>query len=89
MSKDDIFGEIVDLFKRKSNLDWKALRCDEKPMRFYGVDSLVLIKIVSGLEERFGVRIRDEEMVETGNFAKLVSLVESKLELSGADNLAR
>jgi acyl carrier protein len=79
MNKEEIFSEIMEIFRRKSSLDWTNIKCDNKPMKYYNVDSLNQIKIVSGIEDRFGIRIRDEEMVEAHSFLKLVELIQSKM----------
>ena len=54
-------------------MDPGAIQDDASLMETYGVDSVAVLEIVVGLEERFGVSVADEEL-DLNNFISIVAI---------------
>jgi acyl carrier protein len=76
-----IFEQILQLARtRCKELARANVGLDDTPLRSYGVDSLALIRLVSAIEDRFEIEIREHEVFATASVSDLVRLVRGKVE---------
>jgi acyl carrier protein len=64
-------------------IESEAIENDKSLIEVYGVDSVSLLELVVGLEEEFGVTVKDEEF-DVKNFETVAALAEFvKAKLAG------
>jgi acyl carrier protein len=76
MSADDVQTDFVAIVEEVADLPTEEIRPDRALRADLGVDSLSLVEIVVATEERFGVRIPDEDAKQLRTVADYVSYVE-------------
>jgi acyl carrier protein len=75
-----IFQDVVEIIRSiDSRVNHEAFRLDDTAFHSYGIESLTLIRMAGGLEDRFGIIITDADAFTASSFQRLVDLVLGKL----------
>ena len=70
--------EIIKTIAKKGRIDESGIGLDSN-LYDLGIDSLSSLEILSALEEKYDVRIPDEELGNTGSIRKIVEIVSKEL----------
>ena len=75
MTAPDIERRVRDLVHEVSKRDLSALTADDDLVAALGIDSMLGLQILAGVEKRFDVRLRDEELIEMRTVGRIVEAV--------------
>jgi acyl carrier protein len=71
--------EIIDTIAEESGIDWDEIKSDSD-LYSLGIDSLSALEILTVLEEKYDIIIKDSDLKDINNVTEIVRLVSSKLE---------
>lgn len=77
MDKQEIFDVSIETLRQvDADVDWRAIKRDDTPFRFYGIESLTMIRLVDRLEKRFSIKLAESEAIAAYSFERLVDLID-------------
>jgi acyl-CoA synthetase (AMP-forming)/AMP-acid ligase II/acyl carrier protein len=77
MRKQEIFNVSIETLRLvDGGVDWRAIKLDDTPFRFYGIESLTMIRLVDRLEKRFSITLEESEAIAAYSFERLVDLID-------------
>ena len=80
MTEAEIYAELTDLFHDVFSDDSLVLTPQTSAEQVAGWDSVKMVTIILGVEQRFDVRLRSREVDKLKNVGDLAALVKSKQE---------
>ena len=80
MTEAEIYAELTDLFHDVFSDDSLVLTPQTSADQVAGWDSVKMVTIILGVEQRFDVRLRSREVDKLKNVGDLATLVKSKQE---------
>ncbi len=73
------FPEIKVIIAKLLAIDVEAVTAEAHLQFDLGADSLALVNLVIAINEKYGIELLDEDLVELENVGQLISLVESRI----------
>jgi acyl carrier protein len=80
MSDDDIVAEIVVILRRVVPHDISDIHLDSSLVDDIGIDSLGTYELVMDAEDRFGIEIKDDQLLEVSTVRDIVDFVKDHVE---------
>jgi len=78
MTRDDIFTSIKDILVETLGVEEDRITLEARFQEDLETDSLDLVELVMSMEEKFGVKITDEEAAEIKTVGDAVTFVEQR-----------
>jgi acyl carrier protein len=69
--------EIIDTIAEESGIDWDDIKSDSD-LYSLGIDSLSVLEILTVLEEKYDIVIKDSDLKNINSVTEIVRLVSSK-----------
>ena len=79
ISKEDVTKDLLELLSARINIEDKEITLESSLYEDLGLDSFDGIELVFDIEDKFGIRISDEEIDEFMNAEDIINLVYDKL----------
>lgn len=73
-----MFEEVVEILVETLNIEKEGIRLDSKLNDDLGIDSLASVELVLELENRYDIKIADEELANLVTVEDVVKCIESK-----------
>lgn len=83
VTRDEIFRRVQDIVMDRLNVKRDKIVMDAAFLDDLGADSLELTELVLAVEEEFSLKIPDEQIEQLTTVGKVVTFVESCLNLNG------
>jgi acyl carrier protein len=80
MSDDDIVAEIVVILRRVVPHDISDIQLDSSLVDDIGIDSLGTYELVMDAEDRFGIEIKDDQLLKVSTVRDIVEFVKAQVE---------
>ena len=80
MSDDQIVAEVVAILKRVVPQELGDIQLDSRLVEDIGIDSLGTYELVMDAEDRFGIQIADEQLLDVKTVRDVVEFVKSQFE---------
>jgi acyl carrier protein len=80
MSDDQIVAEVASILKKVVPEEFGEARLDSRLIEDIGIDSLGTYELVMDAEDRFGIQIADDQLVNVKTVKDVVEFVKSQLE---------
>ncbi|WP_254992689.1 acyl carrier protein [Cyanobium sp. Cruz CV11-17] len=80
MSDDEIVHEVVAILRRVVPHDLVDVQPDSRLIEDVGIDSLGTYELVMDAEDRFGIEINDDQLLEVKTVRDVVEFVKSQVE---------
>jgi acyl carrier protein len=80
MSDDEIVHEVVAILRRVVPHDLVDVQLDSRLIEDVGIDSLGTYELVMDAEDRFGIEINDDQLLEVKTVRDVVEFVKSQVE---------
>jgi len=80
MSDDEIFHEVVAILRRVVPHDLVDVQLDSRLIEDVGIDSLGTYELVMDAEDRFGIEINDDQLLEVKTVRDVVEFVKSQVQ---------
>jgi acyl carrier protein len=80
MSDDEIVDEVVGILRRVVPHDLADVQLDSRLIEDVGIDSLGTYELVMDAEDRFGIQINDDQLLEVKTVRDVVEFVKSQVE---------
>ena len=75
----DTFSEIKTIIAKLLAIDGDGIT-EEAHLQFdLGTDSLALVNLVIAINEKYGIELLDEDIIELENIGQLISMVDSRI----------
>ena len=78
MTRDEIFSQIKDILVETLSVDEEKVTPDARFQEDLETDSLDLVELIMTMEEKFGLKITDEEAQEIKTVGDAVDFVEQR-----------
>ncbi len=75
----DLFNEIKNMISKRVSVAPEKVTRDAHLHFDLGADSLAILNLSADINQKYGVQLLGEDIVETESIGELVTLVESKL----------
>ena len=80
MSDEEIVHEVVAILRRVVPHDLVDVQLDSRLIEYVGIDSLGTYELVMDAEDRFGIQINDDQLLEVKTVRDIVEFVKSQVE---------
>lgn len=80
MSNDEIVTEVVAILKRVVPHELADVQPESRLIEDIGIDSLGTYELVMDAEDRFGIQINDDQLLEVKTVRDVVDFVKSQVE---------
>ena len=80
MNDDQIVAEVVTILKRVVPQELADIQLDSRLIDDVGIDSLGTYELVMDAEDRFGIQIADDQLIDVKTVRDVVKFVKSQLE---------
>ena len=84
MSKSE--NEIINAIAEKAGIDKSEIRLDSN-LYDLGIDSLSALEILVAIEEKYDIRISENELKDTNNISEIVSVISNELNKKGVQDM--